>query len=456
MKPRVYVVYCVDTEGPLHEPLEATFGRLEEYFGLTLTPSEETLAALQNGHFPEELAARIEGREKGLMDMISPARLNYSSDWTILENRINRCFDDEIRLALPDAEEKPLQYSWFAVDRVGVDDNPRRRALGFHQVYDFYDLKIRGQPEYSDEIYWHFHTVPFSKQAHRCATALYYSNAHYEILSRRLIDRGSFPVAFRPGCDVERADVNLFLEQWIPFDYANMAGERSESERQQPDATGTRFHDWRFAPRRWGAYHPDVYDVQKEGPLARYIARCRYVEGRFYQITQGEVDEAFGEARNEGAALLAVMSHDTRDLPGETLKFLEMLRDASRRFDDVEFVYCNARRGVQRYASLSAERAPQLVARFEGNRLIVETSTDIWGSQPFLAFKTLTNQYFHDNFTRVDETTFAYTFDEMSTKAEALEVVGVAAHNRDGNTAVCRLIVGTPRFDPGRVEQIHG
>jgi hypothetical protein len=35
----VYVVHCVDTEGPLHESVEAIFERLKGIFGLDLEPS---------------------------------------------------------------------------------------------------------------------------------------------------------------------------------------------------------------------------------------------------------------------------------------------------------------------------------------------------------------------------------------------------------------------------------
>ena len=45
----VYVVHCVDTEGPLHESLDATFQRLREIFKLDLEPSADTLRRLQSG-----------------------------------------------------------------------------------------------------------------------------------------------------------------------------------------------------------------------------------------------------------------------------------------------------------------------------------------------------------------------------------------------------------------------
>ena len=40
---KVYVVHCVDTEGPLNETLEATFERLKHIYHLDLKPSEQLI-----------------------------------------------------------------------------------------------------------------------------------------------------------------------------------------------------------------------------------------------------------------------------------------------------------------------------------------------------------------------------------------------------------------------------
>jgi hypothetical protein len=44
----LYIVHCIDTEGPLNETLDATFGRLESIFDIKITPTEENLSLLQN------------------------------------------------------------------------------------------------------------------------------------------------------------------------------------------------------------------------------------------------------------------------------------------------------------------------------------------------------------------------------------------------------------------------
>ena len=42
-KPKVYIVHCVDTEGPMYESIEETFQRLDSIFGIKIECSEKIL-----------------------------------------------------------------------------------------------------------------------------------------------------------------------------------------------------------------------------------------------------------------------------------------------------------------------------------------------------------------------------------------------------------------------------
>jgi len=44
----LYIVHCIDTEGPLTETLEATFERLYSIFNIKMDPTKENLELLQN------------------------------------------------------------------------------------------------------------------------------------------------------------------------------------------------------------------------------------------------------------------------------------------------------------------------------------------------------------------------------------------------------------------------
>jgi len=226
-KKELYIVYCIDAEGPLYESIEATFERVQQTFGIEMEISFANLLRLQKGIIPERNDIK-----EAVMKMVAPDRLAFNTDWSSLDAMITRAMSDKVRNKILDADGNGYVYNFFCVDRVGFDSNPRRRAFGYHQVYDYYKNKIRETGSYQDKLYWHHHPVPFTKQGHRCANNISFTNHHIQVLSRRIIDHLDFPVAFRPGCDVIRPDIHYFLEQWIPFDYSNQAVEETDAEKK--------------------------------------------------------------------------------------------------------------------------------------------------------------------------------------------------------------------------------
>ena len=79
----VNIVHAIDTEGPLHEPLEATFARLAEIFRVTnVKCSRDNLEKLKNkeidlGGKEEEVAATLNGH-----------LLNYNNTWDKIDNML--------------------------------------------------------------------------------------------------------------------------------------------------------------------------------------------------------------------------------------------------------------------------------------------------------------------------------------------------------------------------------
>ena len=66
----LYIVHCVDTEGPLHEPLSATFERLYELYSIRLDPTKENLLKIQ-----KQQEQKIRDMEKGNAAFVySPVR----------------------------------------------------------------------------------------------------------------------------------------------------------------------------------------------------------------------------------------------------------------------------------------------------------------------------------------------------------------------------------------------
>ena len=75
MKPIVYVVHCIDTEGPLYESLDATFMRIESIWGLNLEPSNENLRRLRDREID------LDGREDAVAELVASPLLDYNDSW---------------------------------------------------------------------------------------------------------------------------------------------------------------------------------------------------------------------------------------------------------------------------------------------------------------------------------------------------------------------------------------
>lgn len=434
---KVHVVHCIDTEGPLYESLSATFERIKQLFGADLRPSRETLRKIQNREIP------LNGREDDAARVFSPAMLAYNDTWDKMETMLRRLMAPEFRHRVPDSEGGGWVFNWFCVDHVGYAENPRRRDLGFHNIFDFYRDLMAETEATRDGLHFHHHPFPHNRRANSCATHWFAaSGVLYEILARRVIDRLWFPSSFRPGFHTERPDSHLFLEQFIPFDYANQACE--DDGGAFSDLGGGRYGDWRRATTSWHPYQPSHDDYQVPGGCRRWIFRCLNMGMRVRVLTQAEVDRAFAEARDGRPVVLAFANHDHRDMTPDIVGVQDMLLDAQRRFPGIPFVYSEARSAARAALGLTQEPPLSLDMRLDGNRVVVTANRPTFGPQPFLALRTRAGTYHHDAFDfDTPHRRWSYTLDDQTFPLDALSHVGAASCDKAGNVAVARLDLST-------------
>lgn len=444
-KATVCVVHCVDTEGPLYESLDARFERLEAMLGVTgLSRTPETLEQLQQGRIP------LGGQEGLVQQVLSSHLTNYMDDWARLGAMLACAMADDFRMKVPDSFGEPYVYSWFCVDHIGYESNPRRRTLGYHAIFDYYRDLLRARHETRDGLHWHFHPMSTYREAHRCATSLLSSPHIVQSLARRILERHWFPSCCRCGFQAERPDMHWFLEQYIPFDFTNTAVEDPASLDAQADFAHGRFGDWRLAPADWSVYHPSHDCYQRPGQCRRWIARALNVLNRFANIDASEVEKAFSRAGRGQPTLLAIASHDFRDLAPEVDYFRGLLADVSRRYPDVPFKYCEAREAFRAVAYNSAHGPPlELRVSLERDHagrpraLTVDTVQGrVFGPQPFLAIKTRSQRFIHDNLDfSTDLRSWRYVFDVETVLPEDLAMVGIGANDEYGHTWVDSIAV---------------
>ncbi|MES2787832.1 MAG: hypothetical protein V4684_20355 [Pseudomonadota bacterium] len=433
--PVLHIVHCIDTEGPLQEPLGATFERLKGIFGLTLEPTAENLRLLQLRQID------LAGLEAEVAQVVKPELLAYNNDWDAVRHMLDDAMSPAFRNETSDDFGGGWVYSWHVMDHVSYASNPRSKAMGYGAVFRVYSEEVARQGP-DDEINWHFHPLFPDGDPLKAATS--YTNSYSQlnqILARRLIDSGWFPVANRPGFHAERPDSHAFLEQWIPFDYANQF---YEEESGQKDLRGGRFGDWRRAPSGWTGYRPSHRDYQQAGNMDRHIFRCLNVGTRFRELGERHVEQAFEDARRAGSAILAFADHDYRDIRPDVRRVREMVQAARKRFGDVKIRFGGAVSAARAHLAAVGQLPPHpplvLDMGFEDNMLSVRcTAGQLFGPQPFLAYKTRSGTYIHDNFDLQEpERHWTYIFDSQTVSLEEIECVAVGSAGADGSVAVTR------------------
>ncbi|MEW5984351.1 MAG: hypothetical protein AB1806_18515 [Acidobacteriota bacterium] len=442
-RPRLYVVHCVDAEGPLFESTEATFERLKEIYGLDVEPSHDLLTRLQQG----SMRLGSPELERAVAETVAPRLLESYGTWETIDAMLDRLDRPALRMALPDVTGKGWIVNWHCLAHVGFDPgkNPRRRVLGVHAVFDHYLQRYGASP--ADRIHWHFHPVPRTREAHASATTYFNGPELFEVISRRVLERRWFPCVNRPGFHAERPDSHWFLEQWIPFDIANNNAGRHVD---QPDAAGGRFGDWRRAPAEWVVYHPDHDDYQVPGRCRRAIARCLNLGGRFNRITQSDVDDAFTRARSE-SVVMAFSDHDFRDVESDVREMLDMLGDAAGRFGDVPWVYADAADAMREALGLNGGTHARFQVELTNkgtntHRLDIRLDGPPFGPQPWLCYALRDGPVWYDNLDfGLDPWHWHYTFDRQTVPLGDVIRIGLATNTPAGRTTVTLIDPETGR-----------
>jgi len=436
---KVFICHHIDTEGPLYESLEELFSRIKLIFGIDMIPSQSNLRKLQNREI--DISDEV---WKELKVTIDPHTISFKGTWEEIDVMLSNIMSDSYRNKVLDSSGQGWKYNWHIMDHVGFVNNPRRRDLGYMKIFEYYQHKIEEtQSQDQDTLHWHFHPIHRNRDAHIPATS--YDNSSFElhqVISRRIIEKTWFPVVNRAGFHSVRSDSNLFLEQWIPFDPSNQAIDDDNQPKFQKDLVNGRFGDWRGAPSNWDIYHPDHADWRRQGNMNRYVARILNMSSRHRNIDAHELEKAFVKARNGENVYVGITNHDWRDMKKEIDDFLSILTEVSGKYEDVSFEFSESVSAFRQILFDQEETEKQKLnmdVKLENTNLVVKvTNGKIFGPQPYLAVKTISGEYFHDNFDFLsgpydENAEFAYPFDNYTINLKEVEKIGVASNDKYGN-----------------------
>ena len=161
----LHVVHCIDTEGPLDENIASTFKRISDLFDIHLSPSQETLLALQQKEID------LGGLEEQIASVVSPQLMAYNRNWDDVHEMLDHALSSEFRNQMLDDNGQGWVYSWHCVDHIGYDDNPRNKDLGYGKIFHSYRRALAKTNSFQDEINWHFHPLSLTRKPLAAATS---------------------------------------------------------------------------------------------------------------------------------------------------------------------------------------------------------------------------------------------------------------------------------------------
>ena len=421
------IVYCIDTEGPLHETVEATFERVESIFGVQIEPTIGNYRELREGTLGDKFGLDFS-------QIFNETTLNYNKTMADVDKMLLEILPNSFRRKFLDSFNEEWIYNWFCVAHTGIKDNPRQKTLGTHAIFDKYQ-KLLGQ---NDSVHFHYHPLTASRNAsHNGTTWILGESNLIEILCKRVIEREWFPAFNRPGFHLTRPDSHWFLEQYIPFDFAN----QSLLPTNGSHPLDYRLGDWRRAPVSWVPFHPAQDDWQIPGHCKRTVARCLNVGTRHSLLTLDEVKLAFKEVSQGDRAILAFTNQKTEN---RLLTRMNPTNKVAKEFPNVKFKYMKPQNAF--FPGL-AKLKLKFDIRLSGTELYISADNPSFGIQPFFCYQTIDGIFRYDNL-QINNPNFdwQYTFSDHTINLAKVKKIGIAANTNHGVTTVSVIDVHTNKI----------
>lgn len=326
MNKAVYVVFCMDTEGPCADP-----GNLE------------------------------------LLD-----------SWARVDVAMDKLFAPAFRSAVLDSRNGEFKIGWFFLTWTGFRTNPRGRDFGYHKVRDHYTQRWGHRiAETGDEECWHYHQPSESGIGNEWGLDWNVSREYEQVISRQILDRNWFPSCFRAGGTILTPQASRWIDAWFPLDYTNRAPHHVPG-----------IVDWTTGVAEWRAYHPDPEDFRRPGPGRRRMLRCLDLATNVSVLSAEEIEKAFADADAGRPAVLAVFDHDYRDIADRLLEFRQRVASCASRYPDVRWEYAGPMTAVRQQLGIPAQPAPTLNIIGGAPEVSIWTNGPVFQSIPWIAVRT--------------------------------------------------------------------
>ena len=121
----------------------------------------------------------------------------------------------------------------------------------------------------------------------------------------------------------------------------------------------------------------------------------------------------------------------------------ELLATVKSRFPNVKIKFAGTEEAAVAHLGLTNHAPPKLIAFLQDSKLIVEvTGGKIFGPQPFLAFETKDNKFYHDNLdVLISKKRWSYIFDDQTITISNINRIGVTTAGKNGKFHTFKIIL---------------
>lgn len=359
-----------------------------------------------------------------------PANSEILKNWQAVDQAMDKLFKENFRNKFTDSFNGNLKLGWFFLTWSGFNNklNPRKRDLGYHKVLDHYRSRWGKLIQaFGDEECWHYHHPPKSGVANEWSADWNSSQEYKNIISRQIIERDWFPLCFRAGGTIMDKNLSQWVDKWFPFDYSNRA------------PLDVSVMDWSDGIDEWKAYNPDPEFFKKEGSGKRYLARTMDLDTSIYKAGESDIEKAFNEAANRGYSILSTFDHDYRDIEHRFIEFMSIFENVSKKHPNIKWKYSSPSNAIIETQSLHRNGNLKITTEKKDDYILIETNKDIHQESPWVAAKRNDDVIFQleSHIEKIGNNSWKLYLD----KALNIKKIGLAASNNGGHSSTKILTI---------------
>lgn len=381
------------------------------------------------------------------IDTEGPA--NYALDnWEKVYESMLLMASSDFRAKYRDSAGGSLKLSYFIMDWTGFNENPTGRELGYGKVYEHYEKRIFSTlPKNQYCVGWHYHhPYKSGKWINGGWNRDWNDNKEYENqINHMVLDRKFFPSVYRAGGTIESNEQSEWLEKWIPFDFSSRAPEPTLNYYLRNLKPFVRkgfkrpLWNWSKAPADWRTYHPSSSDYRMPGDMERLVFRCLDINSPAYKIGRTDIESAFKKAMQDGEAVFSFFTHDfCSNAASDVINTLAAIKEVGKNFTDAEYIYETAVGAasniILKKDNPAEKQTLDIEMRLEEDKIFISSNHAIYSKQPWVVVKDAAG-----NYKRIDMDSDDNLKWRGNIKPGAVKSAGAAAVDNFGNSSIKRI-----------------